>query len=273
MVETDDGAYVVKFTENPQGTRILINELFCYLLLQQLKINVPEPALVDVTREFVDNYPGVNFTVGSSKIRVKPGIHFGSRVSVDHETDAIFDFAPDSLLRRLSNLSDFLGILVFDKWVGNSDSRQALFFNGKRATRIAAAYRHGRCVQMIDHGAAFNGASWDFLDSHPSGIYFKSAVYRDVTSIASFQPWLDLIRGLSAEFLQTAASSIPAGWFDGSEAEFGRLLDRLHSRQTSVARQIERMRISQPNIFPNWRTFRDSLHTMAPNRKTCKVGS
>jgi len=31
-------------------------------------------------------------------------------------------------LEKIENLSDFLGALAFDKWTGNADSRQAVFF-------------------------------------------------------------------------------------------------------------------------------------------------
>ena len=175
-------------------------------------------------------------------------------MGVDPEREAIFDFLPDSLLHKVTNPCDFLGILVFDKWVGNNDSRQAVFFHGQNATRIDPAYRNGRCAQMIDHGGAFNGARWDFSDKPTSGVYFKKNVYRDVSSIDSFEPWIALIQNLSEEALRRAASQIPEAWLESNEAEFGRLLDTLHARQSNVVRFIEEVKVCQPDIFPNWET-------------------
>lgn len=41
---------------------------------------------------------------------------------------AVYDFLPDALLSRVVNLQDFRGILVFDKWAGNADGRQSVFY-------------------------------------------------------------------------------------------------------------------------------------------------
>ena len=32
---------------------------------------------------------------------------------------AVYDFVPDTLLGGVSNLTDFLAVLVFDKWMAN----------------------------------------------------------------------------------------------------------------------------------------------------------
>ncbi|HEY7208712.1 MAG TPA: HipA family kinase [Bryobacteraceae bacterium] len=49
----DGGYYVVKFTNNPQHRRILINEWLACSFLRHLQIYVPETALVELTPEFV----------------------------------------------------------------------------------------------------------------------------------------------------------------------------------------------------------------------------
>ena len=41
---------------------------------------------------------------------------------------AVYDFLPDALLSQVANLEDFRAILVFDKWVGNADGRQCVFY-------------------------------------------------------------------------------------------------------------------------------------------------
>jgi hypothetical protein len=36
----------------------------------------------------------------------------------------VYDFIPDLLLDKVVNRNEFLGALVFDKWIGNADARQ-----------------------------------------------------------------------------------------------------------------------------------------------------
>ena len=62
---------------------------------------------------------------------VSTGWQFGSRYPGDPSRMAVYDFVPDTLLHQVRNLSDFLGALVFDKWVSNADGRQAVFFRAR----------------------------------------------------------------------------------------------------------------------------------------------
>ena len=73
---------------------------------------------------------------------------------------------PDTLLDQVENTADFLGVLAFDKWMGNADSRQAIFF--ERAYWIALArtrLRLGFCGQMVDNGYVLDGPHWRWGDS------------------------------------------------------------------------------------------------------------
>src|SRR5215208_315216 len=84
LLEADDGhAYVVKFRNNPQHRRILINELLASVLLDYLKISTPEVALLHVTDSFLAANPEVHLTLGSRRLEVDPGWHFGSRFPGD----------------------------------------------------------------------------------------------------------------------------------------------------------------------------------------------
>jgi hypothetical protein len=132
LIEGEDGAfYVVKFINNPQHRRILINEWLACEFLRYLQIHVPDTVLIELTPEFISGSPELYLLMGSRREPVRPGIHFGSRLAVHPDRVAIFDFLPDKLLLKVENRVDFLGTLVFDKWVGNADSRQAVFFRAR----------------------------------------------------------------------------------------------------------------------------------------------
>jgi len=71
LLEADDGNYyVVKFRNNPQHRRILINELLSAVLLDYLRISTPETALLHVDSAFLANHPDVHLTLGSRRIDV-----------------------------------------------------------------------------------------------------------------------------------------------------------------------------------------------------------
>lgn len=258
LIEGEDGAfYVVKFTNNPQHRRILINEWLACAFLRYLQIHVPASALIELTPEFVADTPDLYLSIGPKREPIPPGIHFGSRMAVHPERVAVYDFLPDKLLTKVENRVDFLGTLVFDKWIGNADSRQAVFFRAKAKTwtplKGETPARTGFFAQMIDHGFAFNGPHWDFQDSPLQGVYFRTSVYEEVQSLDSFQPWLEMVENFPIEVIDAAWKEIPRNWLDGDESALEAVLETLLKRRRRVAQLIEALSRERSNAFPNWR--------------------
>ena len=258
LIAGEDGElYVVKFTNNPQHRRILVNEWLANAFLRYLQIHVPQTALIQVSEDFLAHSPDVYFTLGSRRERIMPGLHFGSKMSVNPDKVAVFDFLPEKLLGKVENRVEFLGTLVFDKWVGNADSRQAVFFRARAKTwtplKGEAPARIGFFAQMIDHGFAFNGPHWEFQDSPLNGLYFRTSVYEEVTSLDSFQPWLDMVTNFPIEVIDAAWKEIPREWLDQDEDELEKLLESLLKRRRKVGQLIEDVRRKRASDFPNWR--------------------
>ena len=252
LLEADDGRwYVVKFRNNPQHHRILVNELLSAAFLDYLKITAPETALIHVTAPFLDANPDVHLTLGSRRIAVEPGWHFGSCYPGDPARIAVYDFLPDSLLPQVVNLDEFRAVLVFDKWVANADGRQSVFY--RAMVRRGAAGRPGFVARMIDNGFAFNGPNWDFPDSAVQGLYARRLVYEPVGSLDDFQPWLDLVTHFPEEVLDRAWKSIPPEWVEDEEDAVKRLLEELFERRLRVAGLIEECARGRANPFPNWK--------------------
>ena len=258
MIQGEDGEfYVVKFTNNPQHRRILINEWLACAFLRYLQLFVPETALVELTPDFVADSPDLYLAIGSRREKIPPGIHFGSRVAVHPDRVALFDILPDALLGKLENRADFLGTLVFDKWVANADSRQAVFFRAraKKWTPLKGdtPSRIGFFAQMIDHGFAFNGPNWEFQDSPLQGLYFRTSVYNEVRSIDSFQPWLSIVEHFPIEVIDSAWKEIPRTWLEGDENTLEELLEKLLKRRDRVAALIYDVQKKRTTAFANWR--------------------
>ncbi len=260
LVETEDGNfYVVKFRDNPQHRRILVNELMCHVFLRYLQLAAPDWTLVEITPEFLHDYPQTAIELGKHKVPPSAGVHFGSRYPGDPARLAVYDFLPDVLLREVTNRADFNGALVFDKWVANADSRQAVFFRaGLRESLAADASRRahpqklGFVALMIDHGFAFNGPHWEFADSPAQGLYLRKLVYDAVRSLDDFQPWLDRIVHFPEEVVDDAWKQIPPEWIEGDEGAVENLLERLMRRRARVGDLLSDCRKVKAHPFPRW---------------------
>jgi hypothetical protein len=252
-MEADDGEhYVVKFRNNPQHRRILVNEIIAAELLKYLQIRSPETALVRVTPEFLEANPEVHFSLGSQRVGVEPGWHFGSRYPGHPERTAVYDFLPDSLLAQVANPEDFTAILVFDKWCANADGRQCTFHRVNIRERGRSS-RPGFVARMIDHGFVFNGPHWDFPESAVQGLYARRLVYERVRSLDDFQPWLDHVLHFPEEVIDRAWKTVPPEWVEGEEDELQAVLERLYERRKRVPELIASCRDARANPFPNWK--------------------
>jgi hypothetical protein len=252
LLEADDGHfYIVKFQNNPQHRRILVNELVSSVFLKYLQISAAPAALIRITPEFLAANLEISIQLGSQRIPVAPGWHFGSRHPGNPETLAIYDYVPDALLGGVSNLSDFLAILVFDKWMANADGRQCVFFRA-RVEDWGAAVKKAFVAVMIDHGFVFNGPNWDFTESPLQGLYPRKMVYEKVRSLDDFQPYLEQVVHFPEEEVDKAFRAIPPEWLESEEDQFEQLLEKLLRRRSRVPDLIADTRQARVNPFPNW---------------------
>src|SRR6204780_2546157 len=120
--------YVVKFQNNPQGLRILANELLGTRLAAKLGLSVAEPEVVEVRAELIAHTEDLVIQLGRGRAPCKAGKQFGSRYPGSLADMAVYDFLPDEQLREVNNIAEFCGMLVFDKWTCNTNGRQAILF-------------------------------------------------------------------------------------------------------------------------------------------------
>ena len=131
--------YVVKFQNNPQGLRILANELLGTRLAARLGLSVAEPEVVEVRAELIAHTDDLVIQLGRGRAPCKAGKQFGSRYPGNLADTAVYDFLPDEQLREVSNIEEFCGMLVFDKWTCNTNGRQAIFYRDVEAASPGAS--------------------------------------------------------------------------------------------------------------------------------------
>ncbi len=242
----DEGYYVVKFQNNPQGVRILANELLGTRLAARIGLPAAGAAVVEVREELIEQTDELEIQLGRGRARCKAGLQFGSRYPGPPAETVVYDFLPDEQLRASPNLADFCGMLVFDKWTCNTNGRQAVFFR----PRAEAPYR----AQMIDQGFCFNAGEWNFPDAPLRGLYARHRVYESVRGIDSFEPWLARIETKITEAaLDEAASEIPPEWYNFDPDALEQLLEQLLRRRKRLRELIVSAWKSSAQPFPNWK--------------------
>ncbi len=255
LIEASDGRfYIVKFRNNPQHPRVLVNESVSAALLEYLEIPAPQVRIIEITREFLAGNPELCLRLGDRRVEIQPGWHFGSCYPGHPDRVAVYDFIPDALLRSVANARDFLGALVFDKWVANADGRQSIFFRGRVSgwSPAGAFNREAFVAYMIDHGFAFNGPHWDFPDGPLQGLYHRPLVYEDARSLDDFQPWLDRVVHFPAEEIDRALRQVPWEWLNGDADPLECLLEQLYRRRARVPELLRACRDARPALFPRW---------------------
>jgi len=260
LLAGDNHYYVVKFRNNPQHARVLVNELISYILLDYLQLPVPRWEIVEVSPEFVAENPDLCVEIGRRKQPCEPGRHFGSRYPGDPARMPVYDYVPWAILKNVLNRPAFRGMAAFDKWVSNANGRQAIFFRDRAKKWLPAAEAApvsprslAFVANMVDHGFAFNAQHWDFSDSPERGLYTRREIYEDVTGYESFEPWLDRIRNCSADVLDDAYKKIPPEWHGHDWDALELLLERLYRRRELVPDLLRAAKDAARDPFPNWR--------------------
>lgn len=247
MLCNDNNLWVVKFQNNPQHPRVLVNELIATRIAESIGLTVPTTAIIDVSNCLIDSSPLLYVDHGAAGGRqpCSSGYQFGSKYVGGLMPRQVVDLLPEDCLRRLRNLQEFVGMLAFDKWTCNRDARQAVYQRSSKERDYKAVF--------IDQGLCFGTPEWKFVDTPLQGIYTHKAVYEGVKGWSNFEPWLANIVNFDPQLLWRIATSVPTHWYGGKQADIERLVDTLLERRGRVRELISQLRESDARPFPMWR--------------------
>ena len=258
LIEATDGvAYVVKFLNNPQHRRIVINEWITSMILGHLGISTPDSVIINIAPDFIRNNPEVYLQIRSGRSPPSRGPHFGSQFVDESNQIALYPYSQSTAVGRVANLSHFCGVLVVDKWLGNTDARQVVF------NKVPGVHSQSFVARMIDNGNVFDGGNWRFEDSPLRGPYL-GRVYEQVRSLDAFEPWLTAVANFPEKLLEDTFQRMPAPWRCGdTETAFEILLNQLMLRRRRVSDLICACRDQPAHPFPNWgNAALGSLHSV-----------
>ena len=245
MRAADGFLYVVKFQNNPQGARVLANELLATRLAEAAGLPVPAAEVIEVSEWLISNTRELTIQLAGQSIPCLPGLQYGSRYALPPWEGQVLDWLPQSMLDRVRNLEWFAGMLAFDKWLCNADSRQAVWWRRSRERRYTASF--------IDHGYCFNAAEWSFPDSPLRGAYPWNEVYAGVRGWESFEPALSRLEQMSESAVWRCAEVVPPEWYAADATALEKLLQTLLRRRARLRELIADFRQSSRQPFPNWR--------------------
>jgi hypothetical protein len=233
LVEGEDGRlYVAKFAGNPQGNRTLVNELIAQSIMSHLGISTPPLCILRLPETLRNE--DLSFHVGNKKIPVEGEWHLGSLCPVNPETKVIFDFLPQKFLKNVVNLNDFAKTFVVDRWLCQTDERQAVFIRDRGL--LGGQMRFS--AHFIDHGLTFSGSSWELHEAARHGLYIDRAVY-SLTNMETYEQTVTQIESLTEEQVFSPVATLPSSWLSADDKkELSLLLDRLYKNRSKLRRVV-----------------------------------
>ena len=224
----DDLFYVAKFAGNPQGDRTLINEWITSEVFKRLAVSTPNLSVLRL-RSDSKAKSELYFQGEGRRVAVQAGLHLGSACPVNPMTTTIFDFLPESLIHRTTNLTDFAKALVLDTLLAKTGSRQAIF---TRDSPKSYAFR----AHLIDHGMTFGGNAWEFADYSSLGFHHNRKIYSMMDTASVCEEALVSLDAIPWAEIYAIAQELPPAWF--AQADYGALTKMF----TGIQRRKEHLR-------------------------------
>jgi hypothetical protein len=212
-------AQMVKAQNNPQGLRVLANELVGSLCLDWLDVVHPPGAIVDLPPEILNLSPGAVFNNGTP---LASGESFGSEHWQSDPQGAV-DVA------LIENRRDVAGAMALDTWIQPHDARQ---YRVRASADVPGRYE----FIPLDQGHCFGNPEWtaaSFADA-PAPVLAAPVCPVDAADVQNFAQRLRSFQQRDAERM---VDQVPAAWL--AAADRSELVSYLTSRAPHAADALE----------------------------------
>ncbi|MNP00700.1 hypothetical protein D3C76_924950 [compost metagenome] len=235
----DHKSYVVKLSNNPDGTSVLANEWIASRLAELLNLPIAKCSIVMITRDLLDMYPELK------KLDIPPGLHIGTRYAKDG-----VNVGDNVDLSDCNNVQYAAGMIAFDHWINNWD---------RHVTQANLLYlEEKREIMLIDHSDAFFGPDWNMEewwdDPEKMDVFWGPLYEKFVPFIDNYDPfdsYLTAIESLDEDDIRNAVHGLPDQW-SIPEDDLDELVNFLLYRKDRVRFAIEEL----IHHFPVWQTAR-----------------
>lgn len=217
LVESFDGSrFVLKYKNNRQGLRVLVNEYVATQLAPVLGAPCPPSEILDLPHELI---AVADLRVPNSTELVAGGLSFGSVYM-----DQAFDSPPVPLMEGVENRHQAAGAIVLDTWTLNGDrTRNPGNIIAYPVPGATSTYRFA----VIDQGHCFTGPGWtqgsleravDCTALQGNNPILKPGVAGRV----SFEPFLVRLESMEESHIRSVIERVPEEW--GMSAQEGAAL-------------------------------------------------
>jgi len=219
VFDTEDGYYMVKVSNNPQGPRVLLNELLGGLCMDWLGVVHPDPAIIDIPEAVITSSPQARFQ--GSGAPLAHGLAFGSKYW-QSDPQATVDVS------LLANRENVAATLAFDTWVPNGDGRQ---YRVRRRADDPTRYDY----IPVDQGHSF-GPTWT---AETLGAVSVVQVPDAVTplTVDDFAAVIARLREFDLEHAEAIVREVPDEWWTQVEKIAAR--EHLFSRAPAAAEALQ----------------------------------
>ncbi|HEY6250390.1 MAG TPA: HipA family kinase [Candidatus Angelobacter sp.] len=107
MRGSDNGYWIVKFTNNPQSVRVLANEFFASRIGSFLGLPMPQVAAIEVSDWLITHTLELRIESAGLSVPCESGVQLASRYVADPERECVFDYLPESLSKKINNIEEF----------------------------------------------------------------------------------------------------------------------------------------------------------------------
>lgn len=243
----NNNTYVVKFAQNPEGPRVLVNEYICAEIATDLGLPLANPTLITIGQEFIEDHGDEIRSHLDTDETVQEGFHFGTE-----KVKKVVPITTAAMLAQARNVNVIPDIVIFDQLVCNVDRDKNI---GNLLFDIDS-----KEIVVIDHTHAFKiGALWDasqlkhqmigepFEMFDTSGYVYKKLV-QFIDGYNPFHSVIEKISGMTEERLWHIINSVPDQWLV-TEEEKELLFKYLYDRKNRIEDVLPLLR----NYLPRWK--------------------
>lgn len=235
MEDTEHKLWVVKFQNNPQHRRVLVNDYLGSRIAQSIGLTVPSVETIFVAGWLEDQYRRSTTACDEEPLRrAVGGLQFASKYMGGLMPGQVVDSFPGSRMPRLRNGHEFAGIALFDLWLKNKDVRQMVFSRSARERVYKVAF--------IDQGHCFGGWQWQLGNVSPHELFIARGSTPVPVKQSDYEPWLAKMERFSESTLHDIAEEIPSEWYEADQCSLARLLSDVMARRQQVCQLFAQSR-------------------------------
>lgn len=236
VLGTEDGVrYVVKFKENSQGKRVLVNELIANGIARYLELPCPTGVIIEVSESFLN---ASKLTLPGKP--VSSGLHFGTLDIMDGN----YQRPPRSLIPGARNVDKFPSVLLFDILTMNHDRCNEGNFLIKPDGSVYDFY-------IVDQGHCFGQPNWDASIVAKVGTWNRNAfpeITQTIEGVEPFRGAIDKIKAMDDSLIAQIIEEVPDEWDLNTDER-----KALQAFILGQRNKIEDIILSHKDLFPKWK--------------------